>query len=234
VTSRRLAAGLLALTLPWSSCAAPPDAARGPVPQETAAAPAPSLVPSESPQPTEAAAANGPPEPSVDLSTLWSLRRDPTFSEVARALDDGKLELALGALERLVAAETSASAVRLALTTYVHATLLERAGKPVAALAKYLEVTRSTHPLADAAKLRAARLQAALGKDEAAVELVSTIAPTAFDEREVLAATAVSLARAAPIDRVRAACEVLYLPSGARRPGWSVEGLRVLGSLARR
>lgn len=235
MTPRRLLAGLLALSLSSGSCAAPPDEPRGPVPQAPTDIPAPPWMPmgSASTSP-DAAVPPSPPEPSVDLSAVWSLRRDPTFVDVVQALDAAKLDLALAALDRLVAAEPSAPPGRRALTTYVHATLLERAGKPAAALARYLEVTRSTHPLADAARLRGARLQASLGRDQDAVELASTISPQAFDEREVLSTTAVSLARAAPIDRVRAACEALYLPSGARRPGWSVEGLRVLGALARR
>jgi hypothetical protein len=224
-------AAALAFGLAWA-CAAPPDEPREPVPVPSVTPAASSLVPSV--DAAQEVSKSVPPEPNVDLSKLWSLDRDPTFQPVTAALEQGKLESALAAMDRLVASETTAPSERRTRTSYVHATLLERAGKPSVAVAKYLEVSQSKHPLADAARLRGARLQATLGKDADAVALATSVSSDAFDERDVLAATAVSLARTAAIARVRVACESLYLPSGARRPGWSTEGLRVLTSLAQR
>ncbi len=191
----------------------------------TPSEPQPSSEPTSSPS---LAAPNN--EPLIDLKTLWSWQTDPALASAVAAKREGKPEQAA----KLVAAAREASPSDQARLLYREALLLKDAGKPTAALARFREVASADSPLASHARLRAAELLAALGRDGEAVRQAAEIDLALIEESTVAQAIVLSAARTAPLAQAERYCELSFIGREQRKPGWALEGLRVLSSLSQR
>lgn len=171
-------------------------------------------------------------EPAIDLEAGWNWRTDPALATALSLSLQGKPDAASQEVAAVRAKTTDAA--EIARLRYLEARLLKDAGKPTAALAAFLAIGATSSAVSDAALLRAVELHAALGEDRAAVEVARKIDRAVVSERAVSSVVALSAARTAPIAEVEAHLGRTFLDAAERKPGWAIDALRVLKSLAQR